>query len=639
MDRTRKASGWFRLLTLLLALCFFSCQQPPPAPQPTPTVAAATPAATPKPLFREKSTPKPPPLPKDPEQLITNLLDTEDWIFLRSKEIKQLSHGIKNLELPGPAAEQFFRPDAMVLDIGETPRLDYRLSDLEVEAFDWPAAEQARELGQQSLWSPVLAQIHYFEQAKFKIVSAHTLRQDKEVTAFLLFEGLARDSEGTLLQVTAKQDTHWLKTDEGEWRLVEWTQRSLHVVKASAPMFVDVVPQVLAEPVKEVAESSPHEELMETLDKPPFKGFSSHAADRHPSVSVVDIDQDGFDDLYVMARWGKNLLLRNKGDGTFEEIAAKHGLDIEDHCSTAIFADFDNDGDPDLMLGRTLARSMYLRNDNGRFVDCSKSHVAVELPYLVFSISAADYNGDGLLDVLLNTYAQELMGEIPPEYKKKRWLAKYLTEEQARHLFSIRRRNLMYDRPGPPNLLLLNKGRGKFTVAPENPQLEAWSHTTQATWSDMDDDGDPDLYMSNDFAENLLFRNDGEAGFVDITKETDTADIGFGMGVAWGDYDLDGQFDLYVSNMFSKAGQRITAKLSPGDTRVTRMSRGNTLFRRQDDGFEKVSGLKPPALQVEKVGWSWSGQFVDVNNDGFLDIHALSGFYTAPHDRELPGDL
>ena len=127
--------------------------------------------------------------------------------------------------------------------------------------------------------------------------------------------------------------------------------------------------------------------------------------------------------------------------------------------------------------------------------------------------------------------------------------------------------------------------------------------------------------------------------FTDVTAVTGTEDVGFGMGASWGDYDHDGRLDLYVSNMYSKAGRRITAALPQIDPRFRRMSRGNSLFRNQGEAFRQVSGTTPDSLQVEKAGWSWGGQLADFDNDGFLDVYALSGFYTVPQPFELPVDL
>jgi hypothetical protein len=108
------------------------------------------------------------------------------------------------------------------------------------------------------------------------------------------------------------------------------------------------------------------------------------------------------------------------------------------------------------------------------------------------------------------------------------------------------------------------------------------------------------------------------------------------MGASWGDYDRDGRQDLYVTNMYSRAGRRITARLDAAG--FAPLARGNSLFRNQGDDFVRVSGLESPALLVERGGWGWGGQFVDLDNDGYLDIYALSGFYTAPEEVSLPED-
>jgi len=211
-------------------------------------------------------------------------------------------------------------------------------------------------------------------------------------------------------------------------------------------------------------------------------------------------------------------------------------------------------------------------------------------------------------------------------------------------------------RPGPPNILLKNLGGGTFARASRDEIPSIVKRTFQASWSDYDRDGDPDLYVSSDYSPNNLLRNDGNGTFVDVTEETDTADVGLGMGASWGDYNNDGWPDLYTTNMYSKAGLRITRKIPGLKQNLLYAAHGNSLFKNPGDGsaiigepaggnsqrppkrFEKVSGLTHPALLVESAGWGWGGQFVDIDNDGYLDIHALSGYYTAPKEVALPGD-
>ena len=127
-------------------------------------------------------------------------------------------------------------------------------------------------------------------------------------------------------------------------------------------------------------------------------------------------------------------------------------------------------------------------------------------------------------------------------------------------------------------------------------------------------------------------RNDGEAGFRDVTGETGTADVGFGMGVSWGDYDGDGRQDLYVSNMFSKAGERITAGIEGLDARFAKMARGNTLFRNLGDGrFEDVT----MEAGVAMGRWAWGALFTDFQNDGLPDLVVPNGFVTGEDQDDL----
>jgi hypothetical protein len=360
--------------------------------------------------------------------------------------------------------------------------------------------------------------------------------------------------------------------------------------------------------------------------------------DQHPGVAVVDLDRDGLDDLYVIPHWGRNLFFRNRGDGTFEEKAAQVGLDVDGGTSSAVFADFDNDGDTDAFLGRTLQPSLYLENDGKRMRDASSS-VSDRLPALVSSVTAVDVDRDGLLDVYFATYAAK---RVSDEYSAMGKLDKPLLdgfirpEESKKLLERLSTPSEFYDLPGPPNVLVKNRGGGKFAVASDSG-LEVFANTYQATWADYDRDGDPDVYLANDdFGADNLLRNDGRGRFVDAAKETGAYGVGFGMGATWGDYDGDGLQDLYVSNMYSKAGKRITERLGNLDQRYRRMAVGNTLYRNLGDTFEDLSS--PEALHGEKAGWSWAGQFADVDNDGRPDLHVLSGYYTAPAEYALPVD-
>ncbi len=605
----------------------------------------------------------------------SRMVEAEGVILKLTPILKgEVARSVMNLRLPDALTRLQFGENVDVADLSDmAPQESGSVKRLALRMFDWPvhAADERVTRDMLSLWGPLFEKIDYFERAGFSIVRGEfDTDEPDQIHTEVSFEGSARDMNGQLLLVEAKQILTWqpvtstsqeaddsahagASSTGSEWQIVGWHQKSMKTTAADTPLFAESLDVLVPDPaLRARLRHSQHEDYI--LDQyaallgkrewtPPHPDFAFVSQDRHPAVSVVDFDNDGLDDLYVMARWGRNILLHNRG-GWFEDAAPRVGLDVDSFCSSAAFADFDNDGDPDLMLGRTLQPSLYLANEDGHFVDRSDELPAGVLPSLVSSVSTADVNNDGLVDVYFATYAAHLLedelGSRPPG--ENRFLPRFLSDADALELDS-RVGSKDYDRyladAGPPNVLLINQGDGDFAIADQNKTVQGWRHTYQASWSDYDNDGDPDVYLANDFAVNTLLRNDGSKGFVDVAEESGTMDIGFGMGAGWGDFDNDDRQDLYVSNMFSKAGRRITSQLKNIDGRFGRMAHGNSLFCAEESGFRKVSGFGPNDMHVEKAGWSWSGQFADVDNDGWLDVHALSGYYTAPKEIAVQVDL
>ena len=110
------------------------------------------------------------------------------------------------------------------------------------------------------------------------------------------------------------------------------------------------------------------------------------------------------------------------------------------------------------------------------------------------------------------------------------------------------------------------------------------------------------------------------------------------MGVSWNDHNNDGQFDLYVSNMYSKAGNRITDQIEGLDPRFKEMAQGNYLYEFDGEQFKLVS-LDGPQKASSVTGWSWGGQMVDFDNDAFVDIVVANGYYTAPQEIAVKMDM
>lgn len=341
----------------------------------------------------------------------------------------------------------------------------------------------------------------------------------------------------------------------------------------------------------------------------------------HQGVSLGDFDGDGLEDLYISQPGGlPNRLFRNQGDGTFADATRRAGLDVLDETSMSLFGDLDNDGDQDLLL--IGAEPMLFRNAGDGSFDFepeSGLEPSADRAAMFTGAALADYDLDGDLDLYVCAYDFWQSGgeyDAPTPY---------------------------YDAVnGPPNLLFRNDGNGSFEEVSEQAGLEPTNNrfSFAAAWGDYDSDGDPDLYVANDFGRNNLYRNDGDGRFTDVAAELGVEDLGAGMSVAWGDYDGDGDLDLYTANMWSSAGLRITAsdrfdevaKSESIRSLFRRQAQGNSLFRNDGaDGFIDVSAQ----AGVRSGRWAWSSDFVDLDNDGFLDLFVQNGYITGERLDDL----
>ena len=555
---------------------------------------------------------------------------------LSGEALPLLALGMYQGQLPAAPARALFAAAVDVADVEQTAEATEIVPALGIKRQRWGIAPAEQFRGSDiQLWNPLLAAVHFFDYAAFHIETGHFLDAETIYQARLRFDASAQTKGGERAQILARLVLEWQRQEDATWRIRRWETESLEMLTRAHALFAEVLDEALPrDEDRAQARFSRHAELVrqsfsDSAFVAPHRYFTRQAFDRHPGISVVDIDADGYDDLYIAVRQGRNMLLHNGGDGTFTERAAQYGLDVEHHTAAALFADFDNDGDPDVFLGRTLEPSRYLVNEDGHFALRDLGDGV--LPFLVASISAADYNGDGLLDAYFSTYAARMLLEaVSTASHAGALLVDFLPADRARTLYGLSRDrigHLIHDAPGPPNVLLRNLGDGRFAAT-----AAVWRNTLQATWADYDRDGDPDLYLANDFAANNLLRNDGGA-LVDVTAESGVADPGFGMGASWADYDGDGRQDLYVTNMHSSAGRRITEAAGQAGAAFAPLARGNSLLRNGSEGFTLIADSP-----VEDGGWGWGGQFLDFDNDGDLDIYALSGYYTPPAAVALPED-
>lgn len=438
---------------------------------------------------------------------------------------------------------------------------------------------------------------------------------------------------GDRLQVNTRWETEWSATDGNapqlQLQLQKLWVRAFEMVRvkpaAGAVVFEDATERVLGET------AAYREDLRFGIDYwiERIEERAGITIGGWNGLAIGDADGDGLDDLYVCGNGGlPNRLFLRDDTGKMVERAKDSGIDWLECTQSALFADLDNDSDQDLVVGTLTGLLVHSNDGEGHF----EVRAALPLPAAMpFSISAADYDCDGDLDLFAACYsqrqgidgAQRQLFEHPVPY------------QDATN--------------GGRNVLLQNSGNWKFRHVTKEAGLDDNDRrfSYAASWEDYDQDGDPDLYIANDFGRNMLYRNDFTPGARQPTRFTEVAatagvmDHGAGMSVDWGDYDNDGWADLYVSNMFSSAGSRISQldKFMPGVEQETkalfqRHARGNSLFRNLG-GSGKLSDVSVD--QGVTLGrWAWGSKFVDLNNDGWRDLVVANGFITQAEDS---GDL
>lgn len=326
-------------------------------------------------------------------------------------------------------------------------------------------------------------------------------------------------------------------------------------------------------------------------------------------AAVADYDNDGWSDLLVTRYRDTDILFRNRGDGTFEDVSQLAGIDVVAPSNGAGWGDIDNDGDADLYIsvadesGDPLRNLLYVNGGDGTFSEQSQLWgVDLEVPHFHsgFSVCFGDYNRDGLLDIHTCQWA--------------------------------------VNGPGNRSVLLMNAGvEGGFLDVTAGAGVEMWhdpeaggapEFTTQAftsRLSDIDLDGWPDLVVAGDFGTSRLFWNNRDGTFADGTEQAQIGGEENGMGLAVGDYDGDGLPDLFFTSIYESR--------RPDEPILGWGVSGNRLYRNRGDRvFEDTTDT----AGVRDGGWGWGAAFFDYDNDGDLDLAMTNGFETDRWEIEDP---
>jgi enediyne biosynthesis protein E4 len=339
--------------------------------------------------------------------------------------------------------------------------------------------------------------------------------------------------------------------------------------------------------------------------------------DMGSGVAWIDYNNNGFQDLFIVNNSGPTdmsqeefqnspahtKLYRNNGDGTFTDVTEVAGLKIRMHGMGTAWADFDNNGFIDCLITGYGINRLFKNNGDGTFTEVTEQ-AGLGGDYGFWAGAAwGDFNRNGYVDLYITGYLDYF--EIP-DVAEIRDLQEPPSINPS--VFDPIR-----------NLLYMNNGDGTFTEIAEQAGIaNAQGKGLEAAWVDLTGNNLPDLYVANDVTDNMLFRNLGNGNFMNISYQAKVADYRGSMGVAIGDWDGDGDLDLFITHWIAQENAFYNNLWSED-------GQGMLFFRDEADRY----GLGQSSLDY--VGWATS--FFDFDNDGRPDLFVVNG-----HTNQMIGN-
>ncbi len=518
--------------------------------------------------------------------------------------------------------------DVSCLVLKAVSEKDYARSDLEKEVKSY------------------LNSLASIEDIKFKIDMIENIELERSVQLTVKFILDGTDHQGKVFQ--DRNFYRWYLVNEGgagffDWKIVKDEPVEGIRVGGNGRNFraFESKEELAAIGIDYKHERDPKLNVKEQGSRLKF-GVMEHA---FGGVSANDYNNDGRMDIFF-ADGKRSRLYRNdgveaSGQPHFTDVTQEAGLNEIDQASAGIFADVDNDGYVDLLVTCYLAPLRFYHNEGvkagGKVTfsdwtekmgfDLSKdSAPAVSACFL-------DYDLDGYVNLYVALYG-DAFKEVP--------------------------RIPFFAQNGGTNLLYHNNGGRGFTDVTEKSGTGDTGWSLSVVAGDYNNDGYPDIFVANDFGRKNLYRNNHNGTFTEVAKEAGVLDFSGGMGVALGDFDDDGNLDLYNSNINSNQrwfGEDITVPqyirnvmrtkyavtdfgeywelyqlLGPRWVEMGKMiGEGNRLFRNNGNGtFNQVMNS-----HTTRAGWSWSAAFFDYDNDTKLDIYAANGWISNAPNTDL----
>jgi enediyne biosynthesis protein E4 len=336
---------------------------------------------------------------------------------------------------------------------------------------------------------------------------------------------------------------------------------------------------------------------------PKLNNIAPQIASMGAAVSIVDVDNDGWNDIYFTnSRTGSpNALYHNLHNGKFEDIAPQMGLADVNKDGTgvsmgAIWGDFDNDGYKDLFLYKWGKPELFHNVGGKKFVNITEGS---GLPNWVNANCAIwlDVDNDGKLDLFLGGYYNENID------------LSHITTTR------IMPESFRYANNGGRKYLFKNLGNGKFKDVTAEYGLTSTKWVLAAGAADLNGDGYPELYVADDYNVDELYVNQKGQRFVERGKQAGIGNIPkSGMSVTFGDINNNGTLGIYTTNI-----------TEPGV-----LIQGNNYWEPKTTTDGSPSFVNLAQLSgIENAGWSYGAQFGDLNNDGYMDLYAANGFISA----------
>lgn len=460
-----------------------------------------------------------------------------------------------------------------------------------------------------------------------------------ELTAKLHFNGTAADENNSAFQDRLLHRLELVNqaADYVDWRIAGDAMVEGFRVRGDRAALAAVDPAALG--IDFVHRRDPRLDKRKHRDQLHF-GVIEHA---DGGIAAVDVNGDFRPDLFlgdgVESRFYVQRL-EEDGGFSYEDVTAASGLGGLNGVRSALFADFDNDGDRDLFVGRYLLPNLYFEhqgNDGAGIPLFVNVDVGLGDPLTTSSATLLDFDRDGWVDLYVAAFGNAF--EAFPR------LPFYATNGVANRLY----RNL--------------EGKGfEDVTAASGTGDNGWSLAVAS--ADLNGDGWPDLMVANDFGRKSLFLNNGDGTFRESAKDAGVLDFSGGMGVALADFDDDGDVDIYTSNIYSNQrwfGEEITIGQYMRNVARTRwaladlgeyldvwgllgndwpslgqqIGEGNSLFRNNSTGTSELQFEELHNCNAERVGWGWSVAFLDADNDSHLDIYAANGWISNKPETDL----